>query len=428
MHSDNVDYKKLFECSPGLYLILSPDFTIQAVTNSYLKATMTRRENILGHNIFEIFPDNPKDLNADGVSNLRASLNRVLTKKAMDTMAIQKYDIRKPNSVEFEVRYWSPFNAPIMDSEGNIKYIVHRVEDVTEFVLLKEKDEEQMEIFENLKILNDRMELEMLQRGKEIQNANKILEKTNLELSKKTEELKRSNEELSRFAFTASHDIKAPFRTVGGYLDIIKSKLETKLIDNEIEDAFNSISAARARIVTLLDDLIKYSQVTEVDIPFAKVDLNIILNDAISNLNYTIEETHSKIIIPDKLPVVNGHKTQLVQLFQNFLSNAIKFQTKNAIPQIHIKVIPVDHYFQFTIEDNGIGIDPKYFHKIFRVFERLNNQEDFAGTGLGLSICKKIVENHGGKIWLESELGKGTKFFFTLPKDQIHINPGNGFS
>ncbi|MCD6019578.1 MAG: hypothetical protein K0S53_2699 [Bacteroidetes bacterium] len=419
MIPDKIDYKELFECSPGLYLILAPDFTIVAVTNAYLKATMTKRENIVGHGIFEIFPDNPKDLNADGVSNLRASLNRVLKNKATDTMAIQKYDIRKPISEggEFEVRYWSPFNFPILDINQEIKYIVHRVEDVTEFVRLKEKDAEQRQIFEELKNLNSRMEVEILQRGKEIQNANKILENTNLELNLKTEELKRSNDELSRFAATASHDIKAPFRTVGGFLDIIKKKLGNNPMDSEIEEAFNYITSARSRIATLLDDLLNFSKVSEIDVPFSEVDLNAVLKDVLKNLDYNISEAKANIVIQNRLPIVKGHYSQLVQLFQNMVSNAIKFQTKNSTPTIIITAEPVAESFQFKIEDNGIGIDPKYFDKIFSMFERLNNIQEYDGSGLGLTICKRIIENHDGKIWVESEEGKGTKFFFTLPRN-----------
>lgn len=419
MHIDTIDFKKLFESSPGLYLILTPDFTIVAVTDAYLNATMTQRENILGHNIFEIFPDNPNDVNADGASNLRASLNNVLKNKVTDTMAIQKYDVRKPmvDGGEFEMRYWSPFNVPILDSNQNVEYIIHRAVDVTEFVLLKEKNAEQTSTNKQLKTLNEEMELEVLQRGKEIQNANKILEKTNLELNKKAEELKRSNEELTQFAATASHDIKAPFRTVGGYLDIIKSKLDEKIIDDELEEAFNRITAARSRITNLLDDLLRFSEVTENDIPFEEVDLNNVINDALKNLDYNIQRSNANIIIPEQPPVVKGHPSHLVQLFQNLISNGIKFQSKGTIPQVIITVETLKSYFQFIIEDNGIGIEPEYFKRIFMVFERLNNRRDYAGSGLGLSICKRIVDNHGGNIFVESEFGKGTKFYFTLPRN-----------
>lgn len=415
---NDVDYKKLFECSPGLYLILDPDLSIVAVTDSYLKATMTQRESILGHNIFEIFPDNPNDLNADGVSNLRASLNRVLKDKVIDTMAIQKYDIRKPVSEggEFEVRYWSPFNAPILDPENRIKYIVHRVEDVTEFVQLKLKDEEQKEIFDKLKILNDNMTLEMLQRGKELQHANQVLQETNLELKLKTEELKRSNEELSQFAATASHDIKAPFRTIGSYLYIIKKRLSNKIFDDEIENAFFTIGAACSRIATLLDDLLEYSKVTRNHFIYSEVNLNKAIEDVLKNLDSNISDVKAKVSIPEQLPIVKGHEFQLIQLFQNFILNAIKFQPPGSVPEVIITVDPFDKYYQFKVEDNGIGIEPKYFDKIFMVFERLNSQEEYAGSGLGLSICKRIIENHGGRIWVESEIGKGTKFFFTIPR------------
>jgi PAS domain-containing protein len=141
------DFRLLFESAPGLYLVLTPDFTIVAVSDAYLRATMTQRDDILGRGIFDIFPDNPEDPEATGVRNLRTSLQRVLQNKKPDTMAVQKYDIRKPESGGggFEERYWSPVNAPALSSDNEVAYIIHRVEDVTDFVRLRQKDAEQTE-------------------------------------------------------------------------------------------------------------------------------------------------------------------------------------------------------------------------------------------------------------------------------------------
>ncbi len=418
---EDPDFRELFEGSPGLYLVLYPDFTIAGVTDAYLAATMTKRKEIIGHNIFHVFPDNPADLNADGVSNLRASLSRALVSKKPDTMAIQKYDIRKPLSEggEFEVRYWSPFNVPILNENDEVKYIVHRVEDVTEFVRMRAADDEQKMLTQRLKHLTDSMEIELMQRGKELQNANNALEEANRELQIKTEELQRSNDELSRFAATASHDIKAPFRNVGGYLEIIKEKVKS-LEDADLKKAFERISSARHRISILLDDLLKFSKVTAVRESPGLVDLNTVLENVLRDLEYNIKEKNARIIISSKMPVVTGHSFQLGQLFQNLIANGLKFQNGQE-PVLDITVEQKGGFYQFSVRDNGIGIDTRYFNKIFVMFERLHDQEEYSGTGLGLNICKRAVENHHGKIWLESILGQGTTFYFTLPVAALHV-------
>lgn len=171
------DFRALFESAPGCYLVLLPDFTIIAVTNAYLQATMTRREDIIGRSLFDVFPDNPQDPSATGVSNLRASLQRVLKNKVTDIMAIQKYDIRQPQSQGggFEERHWSPINSPVLDAERNIIYIIHRVEDVTEFVRLKQRDLEQHKTTEQLLIRAAQMETEIFSRAQELQKANQQL-------------------------------------------------------------------------------------------------------------------------------------------------------------------------------------------------------------------------------------------------------------
>jgi len=179
------DFRSLFESVPGLYLVLTPDLTIVAVSDAYLRATMTKREDILGRGIFEIFPDNPGDSAATGVHNLRASLDRVLQGKVSDTMAVQKYDIRRPKSEggEFEERYWSPINAPVLGPNGEVAYIIHRVEDVTGFVRLRQKEVKQQDLTEGLRARAAKMETEIFQRAREVQESNRLLQIANQELA-----------------------------------------------------------------------------------------------------------------------------------------------------------------------------------------------------------------------------------------------------
>ena len=165
------DFQLLFESAPGQYLVLTVDLAIAAVSDSYLRATMTQRENILGRNIFDVFPDNPEDVNATGVSNLRDSLERVVRNRVSDAMAVQKYDIQRPISQGggFEERYWSPVNTPVLGPEGEIAYIIHRVDDVTEFVRLTQQRIEQHTIAQTLFTRGEQMEAEIVLRGQELQ-------------------------------------------------------------------------------------------------------------------------------------------------------------------------------------------------------------------------------------------------------------------
>ena len=178
-----LDFRKVFESTPGLYLILSPGLEIVAVSDAYLRATLTERAKILERGIFDVFPDNPDDLSATGTSNLRASLMRVLEKRMSDTMAVQRYDIRRPASEggAFEVRYWSPINSPVLDDDGKVRFIIHRVEDVTEFVRLRQLGEERGKLNEELKSRTLQMEADIYRRAQEIQEVNKRLETINEE-------------------------------------------------------------------------------------------------------------------------------------------------------------------------------------------------------------------------------------------------------
>jgi PAS domain-containing protein len=178
------DFRTLFERAPGLFLVLQPDLTIVAVSDAYLEATMTRREEIVGRGLFEVFPDNPDDPEATGVSNLRASLDRVRSSLVADTMAVQKYDIRRPDEEGggFEERYWSPVNTPILGDDGNLAYIVHRVEDVTEFVRLRNLGTAQQQLTEELRSRNAEAEAEVYRRAQEISATNRQLQRANTEL------------------------------------------------------------------------------------------------------------------------------------------------------------------------------------------------------------------------------------------------------
>jgi PAS domain S-box-containing protein len=226
------------------------------------------------------------------------------------------------------------------------------------------------------------------------------------------EDLKRSNKELEQFAYIASHDLQEPLRMVSSYVQLISQRYKDRL-DRDADEFIDYAVNGTAYMQTLLNDLLTYSRAGTTSEPFALTDLNSVLGRAIVNLKNLIDDSHAEIK-HEGLPAVYAHKVQMVQVFQNLIGNAIKFHGSE-LPRVHISAQQENNEWIIRISDNGIGIDPKYFNRIFHIFKRLHSREKYDGTGIGLAICKKIVEKHGGRIWVESEPGKGSTFCFTIP-------------
>ena len=234
-------------------------------------------------------------------------------------------------------------------------------------------------------------------------------------LAQRTEELARSNKELEQFAYVASHDLQEPLRMVASFTQLLARRYRGKL-DADADEFIHYAVDGATRMQTLINDLLSYSRIGARNKPFESVNLNSVLQRALDNLHVAIEESHAKIV-HDELPNTQGDITQLTQLFQNLIGNAIKFRGELP-PEIRIKVSDADKYWRFEVRDNGIGIAPEFFDRIFVIFQRLHSKEEYPGTGIGLSICRKIVERHGGQIEVKSERGQGTAFIFTLLKPQ----------
>jgi PAS domain S-box-containing protein len=227
------------------------------------------------------------------------------------------------------------------------------------------------------------------------------------------EELERSNKELEQFAYVASHDLQEPLRMISSFTQLLARRYKDKL-DAEANEFIDYAVDGANRMQRLINDLLIYSRVGSKGKPFAATDLNTIMGQVLVILNPVIEENHA-IITNNELPTASVDESQMVQLFQNLIGNAIKFRSMEP-PLIHVSVNENDREWTFGIKDNGIGIDLQYKERIFGVFQRLHSKEEYPGTGIGLAICKKIVERHGGRIWIESTPGKGSAFYFTLPK------------
>ncbi|HEY6837833.1 MAG TPA: ATP-binding protein [Geobacteraceae bacterium] len=234
-------------------------------------------------------------------------------------------------------------------------------------------------------------------------------------IAEHAQELARSNAELEQFAYVASHDLQEPLRMVASFVQLLERRYKGKL-ESDAEEFIAYAVEGATRMKKLVNDLLAVSMVGGLDREMRMLEADLVLTLVLRKMNQLIESTHA-VITSDSLPPVVGNGTELGRLFEHLIDNAIKFRSE-AAPRIHIGAEVADNDGLFSVCDNGIGIERAYYDKIFRLFQRLNRRDQYPGTGVGLAECKKIVERHGGKIWVESEPGKGSTFFFTIPRDR----------
>lgn len=231
-------------------------------------------------------------------------------------------------------------------------------------------------------------------------------------LAQQAEELARSNQNLEQFAYVASHDLQEPLRMVAGYTQLLARRYKGKL-DRDADEFIAYAVDGATRMQELINGLLAYSRVSAQGQPFGPSDCSSLFDQALGNLRASLGESGA-VVTRDTLPMVSGDPLQLAQLFQNLVGNAIKFHGE-APPRVHASAERRGEEWLFSIRDNGIGIDPRDADRIFAIFQRLHGRTDYPGTGIGLAVCKRIVDRHGGRIWVESEQGKGATFYFTLP-------------
>ncbi len=271
---------------------------------------------------------------------------------------------------------------------------------------------ERREKEDELKEANLTLELKVTERTLTLQKQQEELKAANRQLVEKTRELEYVNKESRSFAHAVSHDLREPLRTIASYLQLIEERYKNKL-DSDANIFIDFAVDGAKRMNVLIDDMLTYSRIEHSQSPFSDVDLNDVLEIVKNNLHTSIQESNARIIVDSSLPVIIADHSQMVQLLQNIIDNGLKY--KNAeTPEIHIKVAKLEDFWQFSITDNGIGIAKDYYERIFVIFQRLHTREQYEGTGIGLAICKRIIEKHGGKIWVESIEGKGSTFYFTI--------------
>jgi signal transduction histidine kinase len=392
------DFRSLFEGAPNPYLVLAPDLTIIAVNDCYLKATVTKRNEILGKGVFEVFPDNPNDSAATGVGNLRASLLRVLESKTADAMAVQKYDIPRPEG-GFEERYWSPLNTPILNDQGEVEYIIHRVEDVTEFIRLKQHGSEQVKLTEELKSRTEQMESEIFLRAQQVQEANKKL--------REAERVK------SEFFANVSHELRTPLSLILGPLESIlagKGGEHGEALNNYLKTIYNNA----IRLLQMVNGLLDFSKVEagKMSVHRVPTDISALTNSVLKDFESMLKGKKVELasdVNPSAQYVMIDHYLFERVLF-NLLSNAAKFTPEGG--KVFVRLWGQEDKLFLTVQDTGIGIAESDIPNLFQKFRQVEGSSTrrFQGTGLGLAMVKEFTELLGGTVSVESKPGQGSTF------------------
>lgn len=415
--SESLDFRALLEGAPDLYLILDPALKIVAVSNAYTAATLTRREEIVGKGVFEAFPDNPDDAAAAGVHNLRASLRRVLGTGVPDAMPIQKYDIRRPEEEGggFEERYWSPRNTPILDADGAVRYIIHKVEDVTEFMRLRRQGVEQSRLADDLREQAVRMEAEIFARSREVAEASAELKTANEELQRlyaKTLELDRLK---SDFFTNVSHELRTP-------LTLIMSPLKERLAKRDLPDVERREDEMMLRNARLLfrhvSDLLDAAKVEagHMQAHYVRFDLSALARVTAAQFESMAHEHRLAFEVDAPGSVeVEADSAMIQRVIINLLANAIKFTPAGG--RTRLQVHAEEDWAILEVADNGPGIPESMREAVFERFRQVDSgsQRAHGGTGLGLAIVKDFVALHHGTVGASQAPGGGALFTVRIP-------------
>ncbi|KYG70216.1 hypothetical protein AZI85_13785 [Bdellovibrio bacteriovorus] len=433
------DFRALFEGIPGLYLVLTPDFHMVAMSDAYAKSTFLKREEVIGKYMFDVFPENPSEEAATGKNNVRASFQQVVDTKQASTMAVQKYDIRRPDGT-YEERYWSPINLPFFNKEGELIYIIHKVEDVTEFVNMRKHEQEQSKINEELKNQVGLMESDVLERAQEIQVTNKKLEALNKSLELREKELREANEQLAildkqrtHFFANVSHELRTPVSLILGPVEKLLGDNSLTASQRNYLELVKRNSQILLRQVNDLLDVAKFDA-QEMTAHYVSVDAASLVKQSADNFSVLAEEKgyRFKIETPDRLNMETDPE-KFLRILLNLLSNAFKFTPQNGEVRCSLSLLQntKDPQIKLQVADSGPGI-PKnmrknIFERFFQIQDSMNREK--GGTGLGLSIVKDFVELMHGKVEVKKAPEGGALFEVLLPQfagEDVQVSPSMG--
>ena len=362
-------FRNLLESAPDSMVIVNEQGAIQLVNAQTVKMFGYTRYEMMGEPVSMLMPLQPDDFRQLQNENFQ-NVNQNILKEGGELFGIRKDGQHFP----VEIRL-----SPLQTEEGLL--VSAAIRDISE--------KKQLE--------------------KTIRDANTTLEK---KVQQRTAELERKNKELEQFAYVASHDLQEPLQTTSGFVQLLRKQYHGRL-DETADQYMDYIVQASGRMKTLIKDLLDYSRIGREN-EYRLVDCNLLLQEVLADLHNVIEE-NGVVIKIGQLPVLyNAFATELKSLFQNLLSNSIKFRKPDITPELTIDAVQINGFWQFSVSDNGIGIEEKYLERIFVIFQRLHNRSMFEGSGIGLAHCKKIAELHGGKIWADSKPGKGSTFYFTI--------------
>ena len=417
------DYRALFEAAPALYLVLTPTLHIAAVSDAYLEATKTTRAGIIGRHLFDVFPDNPEDAAASGVGNLRASLERVLAAGVPDAMAVQKYDIPRPDAEGggFEERFWSPVNSPVI-VDGVVTFVIHRVEDVTEFVRLKALGSAQSREAASLRQRANEMEIAVFARAQELQDANRQLRSANESLLRREAELTALYQQLHRldaaktaFFANVSHELRTPLALILGPIDAV---LGSAALSDGDRRGLGVVRRNAQRLLAQVNDLLDVAKVESgaMRASYAAVDLAALVSATASCFDGLAEERRIAYTVaaPASMPA-EVDPAQIGRVLLNILSNAFKFAPAGG--EVACVLAAAGPTATITIRDDGPGIPVEARPHVFERFYQVESDATrrVGGTGLGLAIAREFVVLHGGTIAIDDAPGGGARFTITLP-------------
>ncbi len=385
---DSAELLALFRATPRPYLVLTPDLTIVEVNDAYLSATMTSRETLIGQHLFDAFPDNPTDSQANGVSRLRASLLKVLEHGVPHEMPIQRYDIRRPKRLGggFEVRYWKPLNTPVLDVGGRVVLIIHYVEDVTCTV--------------------------ELQQGMDRAISESEAQRREILALKEADALK------DQFLSIISHELRTPINGITGFGSILDDEIAGPLNEDQHHYLQKMLQSADT-LLSLIDDLLDMSRIEAGKFQLSPCTLTFheVVEPLMEPLGILARQKNLTLIneVPIDAPELVADPQRLRQVLTNLIQNAIKFTPEGGAIRVRCQV--AGSHLRCDVSDSGVGIAQADLPKLFQRFSQLDmsSTRKVGGAGLGLSICKALVEAHGGTIGVDSTVGKGSTFWFSLP-------------